>query len=262
MGAHDESKPDVGTASLSTGADAGTDTGAGAERGPDLSADVVEAIVEVRGQLGVVHEIDPASTALVVIDMQNFFLAPGSGVEVPAARDIVDNINRLAVSMRSVGGAVVWIRMTFEPNELADNWTAFLPVNGATKGPSTFRDIEPGQPGHELWPLLDVGGSDLIVDKRRFSAFIQGSSDLQELLDERGIDTLIIVGTLTNVCCESTARDAMMLNYRVIMIDDGTATISANAHRAALDNVAMFFGEVQTTDHVVDMLASGSARTA
>src|SRR5680860_1802344 len=124
MNAHDESQPDVGRAALSTGA--------GAERAPNLSADVAEAIVEVRGQLGVVHEIDPASTALIVIDMQNFFVAPGSVVEVPTARDIVDNINRLAVSMRAVGGTVAWIRMTFEPNELADNWTAFLPVNGAT----------------------------------------------------------------------------------------------------------------------------------
>jgi ureidoacrylate peracid hydrolase len=254
MRAHDESQPDVGTAALSTGADD--------ERAPNLSADVVEAIVDVRGRLGVVDQIDPASTALIVIDMQNFFVAPGAALEVPAARDVVDNINRLAVSMRAVGGTVAWIRMTFEPNELADNWTAFLPVNGATKGPSTFRDIEPGQPGHELWPLLDVGGSDLVVDKRRFSAFIQGSSNLQELLDDRGIDTLIIVGTLTNVCCESTARDAMMLNYRVIMIDDGTATITAAAHRAALDNVAMFFGEVQTTDHVLGMLANNSVATA
>jgi ureidoacrylate peracid hydrolase len=254
MCAHDESQPDVGTAALSTGA--------GVERPPNLSADVVEAIVDVRGGLGVVDRIDPASTALIVIDMQNFFVAPDAALEVPAARDIVDNINRLAVSMRAVGGTVAWIRMTFEPNELADNWTAFLPVNGATKGPSTFRDIEPGQPGHELWPLLDVGASDLIVDKRRFSAFIQGSSNLQELLDDRGVDTLIIVGTLTNVCCESTARDAMMLNYRVIMIDDGTATISDSAHRAALDNVAMFFGEVQTTDHVVGMLSKHSVATA
>ena len=108
--------------------------------------------------------------------------------------------------------------------------------------------------GHGLWPQLEPDDRDLVVDKHRFSALIQGSSNLQSLLDERGIDTLVIVGTLTNVCCESTARDAMMLNYRVIMVDDANATISEAAHRASLDNVAMFFGDVQTTEQVLGML--------
>jgi ureidoacrylate peracid hydrolase len=83
---------------------------------------------------------------------------------------------------------------------------------------------------------------------------------LRALLDERGVDTLIIVGTLTNVCCESTARDAMMLNYRVIMVDDANATLSAAAHRATLDNVAMFFGDVQTTEQVASMLVDVGQR--
>lgn len=220
---------------------------------------MVDAIIGVRGRLDVIDELDPSTTALVVIDMQNFFVAPGAALEVAAAREIVPNINRLAAAMRRAGGVVAWIRMTFQPDELSDHWTAFLPVNGGAEGPATFAAIEPGQPGHELWHLLDVDGSDLVIDKRRFSAFIQGSSNLQEMLDERGIDTLVIVGTLTNVCCESTARDAMMLNYRVIMVDDGTATLTEAAHRAALDNIAMFFGEVQTTDHVVAMLATERA---
>lgn len=225
-----------------------------AARHPNLSPDVVEAIANVRGDVRVVRSIDPATTALVVIDMQNFFVAPGAPLEVAAARDIVGNINRLAASMRSCGGTVAWIRMTFEPGELIDHWTAFLPVNGGDDGPEMFAAIEPGQNGHALWGPLEIHVDDLVVDKRRFSAFIQGSSDLQERLDERGIDTLIIVGTLTNVCCESTARDAMMLNYRVVMVDDANATITEEAHRAALDNIAMFFGDVQTTDDVAAML--------
>jgi len=260
MRAYNEPKSDHGPDTVSIGTPpSGAQPSAG--RPPNLSADVVDAIIGVRGGLGVIDELDPSTTALVVIDMQNFFVAPGAALEVAAARDIVPNINRLAAAMRDAGGVVAWIRMTFQPDELSDHWTAFLPVNGGSEGPATFRAIEPGQSGHELWPLLDVDGSDLVVDKRRFSAFIQGSSNLQEMLDERDIDTLVIVGTLTNVCCESTARDAMMLNYRVIMVDDGTATLTEAAHRAALDNIAMFFGEVQTTDHVATMLATDRVAT-
>ena len=65
---------------------------------------------------------------------------------------------------------------------------------------------------------------------------------------------MVIVGTLTNVCCESTARDTMMLDYRVIMVDDANSDDSEAAHRASLDNVAMFFGDVQTTEQVLAML--------
>jgi ureidoacrylate peracid hydrolase len=233
-------------------------------RTPRLSADVAAAIAAVRGDVRVVHEVDPRTTALVVIDMQNFFVEPGAALEVPAARAIVSNINRLAAEMRRAGGTIAWIRMTFDPDELTSEWTAFLPVNGGDEGPAPFRAIEEGRHGHQLWSELDVdgggdvGAGDLIVDKHRFSAFIQGSSNLRALLDERGVDTLIIVGTLTNVCCESTARDAMMLNYRVVMVDDANATITEAAHRATLDNVAMFFGDVQTTDQVVAMLAATS----
>ncbi len=225
-------------------------------RDPDLSADVVTAITNVRGGVRVVHELDPSTSALVVIDMQNFFVEPGAALEVETARDIVPNINQLAAAMRDAGGTVAWVRMTFEPDELATTWTAFLPVNGGTDGAATFSAIEHGAPGHQLWAPLELDDRDLIVDKHRFSALIQGSSNLQELLDARGVDTLVIVGTLTNVCCESTARDAMMLNYRVIMVDDANATITEAAHRASLDNVAMFFGDVQTTEQVVGMLAA------
>ena len=222
-------------------------------RQPDLSPDVVAAVLEVRGRLRVVQELDPARTALVVIDMQNFFVEPGQPLEIPAARDIVPNINRLAATARQAGATVVWVRMTLDEAEL-DRWSVFLPVNGTPDRRASFASIEAGKPAHRLWAGLEVDDGDLIVDKTRFSAFIHGSSDLQARLDERGIDTLLIVGTLTNVCCESTGRDAMMLNYRVVMVDDANATFSERAHRATLDNFVTFFGDVCSTDQVIAML--------
>jgi ureidoacrylate peracid hydrolase len=221
---------------------------------PQVSAHVLESVVGVRGRVHVVDQLDPARTALIVIDMQNFFVEEGQMVSVPAARGIVPNINRLATATRDVGGTVVWVRMTLDDSEL-DRWSAFLPVNGTPETRHEFASLEHDKPAHRLWPELHTDPDDLFVDKTRFSALIQGSSNLQELLAERGIDTLLIVGTLTNVCCESTGRDAMMLNYRVVMVDDANATITEEMHRATLDNFLTFFGDVQTTEQVLALLA-------
>ena len=108
--------------------------------------------------------------------------------------------------------------------------------------------------GHELWATLDVRPDDLIVEKNRFSAFIQGSSNLAEVLRARGLDTLLITGTVTNVCCESTARDAMMLNFRTIMVTDGNAAVTDEDHNASLIAFYLTFGDIMSTDRLVACL--------
>ncbi len=82
---------------------------------------------------------------------------------------------------------------------------------------------------------------DSIVDKTRFDAFVPGSSDLHDILEARGIDTLIITGTATNVCCESTARDTMQMNYKVIFVADANATNTDAEHNATLNNLVRLF---------------------
>jgi uncharacterized repeat protein (TIGR01451 family) len=94
----------------------------------------------------------------------------------------------------------------------------------------------------KLFPALEVLPSDLRIKKVKYSAFICGSSDIDRQLKARNIDTLLIAGTLTNVCCESTARDAMMLDYKVLMISDANATLTDEEHAAALNTFMMFFG--------------------
>jgi ureidoacrylate peracid hydrolase len=220
---------------------------------PQVSAHVVESVIGVRGRVHTVDRLDPERTALIVIDMQNFFVEEGQMVSVPAARGIVPNVNRLASATRDAGGTVVWVRMTLDDSEL-DTWSVFLPINGTPDKRHEFASLEHDKPAHRLWAELQTQPDDLFVDKNRFSAFIHGSSNLQALLDERNIDTLLIVGTLTNVCCESTGRDAMMLNYRVLMVDDANATITDEMHRATLDNFLTFFGDVQTTEQVLALL--------
>jgi ureidoacrylate peracid hydrolase len=111
-----------------------------------------------------------------------------------------------------------------------------------------------GTLGHEIWADLEVGPEDEIVHKKRFSAFIQGSSDLQERLRTQGFDTLIITGTMTNVCCDSTARDAMMLNFRTIMVTDGNAASTDSEHNAALIAFYLTFGDIMDTEMLVGCL--------
>ena len=97
-------------------------------------------------------------------------------------------------------------------------------------------------------------GSDLTVTKTRYSAFIEGSSDLEARLRERAIDTVLIVGVATNVCCEATARDAMMRDFRTVMVSDANAANSDDEHDASLITFHLYFGYVQTTDQVIENL--------
>jgi len=105
--------------------------------------------------------------------------------------------------------------------------------------------------GHQLWVELDVQPNDAIVRKARYSAFIQDSSNIEEVLRARGIDTVIVTGTVTGVCCESTARDAMMRNFKTIMVSDGCATRTDDEHDAALVAFYTTFGDVMSTEEVI-----------
>jgi len=120
----------------------------------------------------------------------------------------------------------------------------------------------PGDFGHALYPELDVAEGDLQVRKTRFSALIQGASDLDAVLRARSIDTLIIVGTATNVCCESTARDAMMLNYKVFFVSDGNACRTDAEHNATLVSLMVMFADIRSTDETIALLQSRVAGTA
>ena len=112
----------------------------------------------------------------------------------------------------------------------------------------------PGDFGHDLYPDLNVLPGDLTVRKTRFSALVQGASDLDAILRARGIDTLIIVGTATNVCCESTARDAMMLNYKVFFVSDANACRTDEEHNATLAIMMIMFADVRPTDEMIALL--------
>ena len=190
--------------------------------------------------------------------MQNYFVAEGFPAEVAEARDIVPNINRMATALREAGGTVVWIQTTavgalehwgnhhkhmLTPDRV-DKRLAQLEENRGFQGLSEARGAA-GRPR---------------VKKIQYSAFISGSSDIDAQLKERGIETLLVAGTVTNVCCKSTARDAMMLDYRVVMLSDGNASLTDEEHAASLNNFLVFFGDVMTTDEAAARLVRRAAQ--
>jgi ureidoacrylate peracid hydrolase len=122
--------------------------------------------------------------------------------------------------------------------------------------------MELGTDGCLLWPDLDARPEDTRLVKDRYSAFIQGSSDLPSVLRDGGIDFVLIAGTYTNVCCQASAQDAMLLNFRTIMVSDCNAGSSQEAHTAALNNFFQFFGDVLTADEVIARLRRGSEAEA
>ncbi len=216
------------------------------------------AIARALGRRGTAHpfaEIDPARTALVVIDMQVGYLHERGGyMACAAARDAVPQVNRLAAGLRTAGGLVAWVQNTHDESCLR-TWTVQQTMNSAASNAARNAAMTPGSAGHALWPALDVRPGDEVVLKRRYSAFIPGTCDLESVLRARGIDTILMAGTLTNVCCESSARDAMMLDFRVVMVSDACATTSQEEHDAALAGFYATFGDVMDTAFVLDRLA-------
>jgi ureidoacrylate peracid hydrolase len=226
---------------------------------PEIHPDVVRRANERRGHLHVFDSLDPARTAHVVVDLQNGFMAPGAVAEIGNAREIVPQVNQISAALRAAGGLVVYIQNTFDDVAVRTWSTFFNHFCNPERRQRMIEAFSPGAFGHAIWPGLDVLPRDLKVQKRRFGAFAPGSSDLHAILQDRGIDTLIITGTATQVCCESTARDAMMLNYKVFFIADGNATFNDDEHNATLSAMAHAFCDVVDTATIVSMIERVSA---
>jgi ureidoacrylate peracid hydrolase len=225
----------------------------------EMSPDILKRLQGYRDGLHMFSEIDPARTAHLIVDLQNGFMEPGATVELPVAREIVPNVNAICAAVRAAGAINVFIRYLID-EDAQTSWSSwFTDFASPERRKAMVETFGSDCHGFALWPGLDVKPTDLIVDKARFGAFVPGSSRLHEILQERGIDTLIITGTATNVCCESTARDAMQMNYKVIFVADGNAALSDAEHNATLNNMVALFADVMTSEEVIGCLASAGA---
>ena len=219
--------------------------------GATIPDPIAERVIERRGAEHSFANVDPVRTALIVIDLQHAFMNDAVGfAAVPAARGIVPAINRLAAALRETGGGVFWIKMTHDERCFSE-WSVAYELPTPEYRAKRIAALSEGTLGHELWPDLDVRPEDEIIKKYRYSAFMPGTSDLPDRLRVRGFDTVLITGTVTNVCCESSARDANMTNFRTIMVSDGNAALSQEEHDASLTAFYNTFGDVMDTDMII-----------
>lgn len=218
-----------------------------------IRPEIRERVMARRGRFHVFDRLDPRRTALVVIDMQSTFCAPGGPAEVAASRAIVPPINVLTEGLRGMGVAVIWVLHANSRLGAGSDWDLFF--DHFVHGDVRDRTIESLIPGRQtVWPELATAPGDLTLFKNRYSALIPGSSDLERILRECGVDTLLIAGTKTNVCCEATARDAMMLDFKVVVVEDCCAALSDDEHRATLETIIQQFGDVMTSVEALDRL--------
>lgn len=214
---------------------------------------IIEPLPDIPGvpKLNRFAAIDPATTALLVIDLQNCFLQDGYPAFVPHALDVVAPINILADALRSAGATVIYTRHTVvdEPPRAPPAWQRDDPALAPL-----FDPMRRGTESHALHASVAHDADDLVIDKHRFSAFLPVSSDIDAQLKARGIDTVIITGTLSNICCESSARDAHMLGYRVFFPADANAALTDADHNATLRSMDACFADVRPSGEIIAMI--------
>ena len=226
----------------------------------ELPPEFVDRVTRRQGRPHTCETLDPTKTALVVVDMQNYYMAAGQQAACPVAQRIVPNVNRLAETVRRAGGIVIWLQ-NLVPRESLKSWSVVHERFREDARIVRMESLQPDAWPFQLWPEMETRPEDFRVTKRRYSAFIPGSSDIEVVLRDHGIDTILVTGVATNVCCDSTARDAMMMNYRSVMVCDGCAAVTDEEHASALCNFYLHFGDVQSTSELCTRLR-GQGRVA
>jgi ureidoacrylate peracid hydrolase len=209
-----------------------------------IAEKIVRKVVARRGRLHAFETIDPRTTALVVIDLDEATVGNDD-----TSQRMIPTVNALAQAVRQAGGVVAWVlsRMDAMPK----HFSAILGQEVATR---YFNDGWGAGAGTRLWGALRREQADLAAVKSGASAFFPGKCNLKEQLDPRGIDTLLIAGAVTNICCESSARDAAELEYKVIMISDALSGQAHGLHEATLATFYRIFGDVRPSEEVIRLL--------
>ncbi len=201
-------------------------------------------------------KVNPAHTALIVVDPQNDFCAEGGmmskeGFDLSLVQDMTQRLPALIGAAREAGALVVFVRNVYssENNQyLSDAWLE--QAARCRKGSYTVRPVcREGEWDGAFYGNIRPEENDIVVTKHRFSAF--HNTSLDTILRSHGIRSIIVSGVATNVCCETTARDGFMRDYYVVFSSDGTACYSPEAQQATLSNIDTFFGEVASIDDVI-----------
>jgi ureidoacrylate peracid hydrolase len=236
-------------------------------------------VIEVPARPASFH-LDPSATAVVVVDMQNDFASPGgmfdrAGIDVTGVRAIVPNVRAVLEAARSASVIIVYLKMGFRP-DLADagyptspTWLKHLPLDVGAEVAAP--DGEPSRIlirdcwNTEIVPELRPRDDDIVLYKTRYSGFF--GTELDEILRDRRVDRLIVVGATTSVCVESTVRDAMFRDYHCLVVSDATAEpiaadLPRSNHEASLLTLELLFAHTATSVDVVTSLRGAAALPA
>jgi ureidoacrylate peracid hydrolase len=188
--------------------------------------------------------LNPIKSALLVVDMQSFFLDPASPSFTCGGLAILPNLKRLVQAYRSRGLPVIYTRHVHHPGLLDAGimgwWWKGMCLEGT--------------PESEVHPELAPQPGEKEILKHRYSAFY--NTDLETILRVMKVEDLVITGIMTNMCCESTARDAYFRDYRVFFLADATGSITEEMHLASLLNLAFGFAWVTSVDTILEQLDS------
>jgi ureidoacrylate peracid hydrolase len=196
-----------------------------------------------------VFSLNSQDAAFVIIDMQNFSCDPPDGKPLPAITSVITNINRLADFCRENNIPVIWVRQSITFNGTTDD-AGLYPI---FHDPNKTGYIMNRGYGTEIYPEMHYDPSkDHVVFKNRYSAFLSNPPELQEQLQELHKTQLIIAGVAANVCVESTVRDAMQMDYQVILVSDGVTATDETLLNSTLMNTRLFFGDVRTVQGIID----------
>jgi ureidoacrylate peracid hydrolase len=212
-----------------------------------------------RGLSGVA--VDPGRTALVIVDMQNCFVAD-SPVSAPFGPEVATRLNRLAGACRDSGITVIWTRHVVRPDG------SNVGLLGEKIPAVAHGVINEDAPTAALHELMDVRPGDIVLDKPRFGSF--HGTDLEVILRSSGIDTIIVGGINTNVCVDTSTREAAVREFRVLFLSDGTANFdlpdgglgpasAEELQRAACTVMAFGFADVMTVDEVLDRIPAAAS---
>ncbi len=210
-----------------------------------------------------IDTLDPRKTAMIVVDMQNDFVAEGAALRSAQAAAMVPRLAANLAFCRERGIRIVYTAHVHRRD--GSDMGLYDDLYSPVADRSCLVD---GTPGAEIFPDLAPAPGEHIIKKHRYSAFF--ATDLDLILREWGIDTVIVSGTTTENCCHATARDAMFHNYRVIFLSDATGTFdypdvgqgalpAEEVHRASLIILAFSTAHVMTVAELMQRVAPGRA---
>jgi nicotinamidase-related amidase len=204
---------------------------------------------------------EPGRTALIVVDMQRGFLDPGEAMEVPPARETVGAIQTLLALFRARRMPVVFTEFAYSesaPLLVGRLHPEHQPAKpGAPRGfglPSS--SCLEGTPSADTVPELAPRPGELVIRKRGYDAF--ASTPLDETLRARSVTSLVVAGTMTDICVLATVIGAFHREYRVTLVEDGVSTLWPEIQRATLDIIGRAYGRIATTKEISDQISSWS----